>query len=490
MVDFLKRFDGSGRTPRPLQVEYLKDLAANWDKADIHAANLPVGFGKAACAKAIQLATKGAIIVPSNILMNQTVEDYPRSNFLKGKMHYTCQHGMSCQDWCTVFEQKPCEKCPYQDAKNAALEGVPTFYNPMSLYYLALNPDYEPAPVMIVDEAHTLVSMLMMLCSKRLPRSVYKFNDDCKSELYLVKWLESQHLQLNKLLNLYRRSKNFKKAAEIALEKESLSIIKQAFEEDSQNLAVWIDKGTYKGRPETFLNIQPVRPPRYLINKLLAATKIVMFSGTLFPADLEDLTQGRSYRFTDMPSPIPKERRPVYYKPVDFPLNFNTDPQKIVTAIESVLKKHPGDNAIIHVSYALSKKLAPLFKAPILANVAYDKDEVVDKFKKEGGIFLAAGCAEGIDLKGNLCRLNIIPKLLYPNLMDPVVQKRKALKDGEEWFLLQTMLITIQQVGRSTRSEDDWSNTYVLDPTFTRVYSRIKHKLPKSFCEAIKWSIS
>ncbi len=124
---------------------------------------------------------------------------------------------------------------------------------------------------------------------------------------------------------------------------------------------------------------------------------------------------------------------------------------------------------------------------PYICNNAENKIEKLEYFKKHGGVFLAAGCSEGIDLADDKCRLNIIPQLLFPSLGDPIVIKRKALVDGQLWYGLEVMKTCIQQYGRSTRHEKDWSNTFIFDPLFGMVYGQTKAHLPKYFSEAIKW---
>ena len=208
-------------------------------------------------------------------------------------------------------------------------------------------------------------------------------------------------------------------------------------------------------------------------------------SGTVFPTDIRDLLGDVPYKLLDLPSPVPKERRPVFVRPVKYAMNRYTDPEQIVRSIEEVLDLHPGENAIIHVTYSLSEQLRKFFKHPILFNDKNNKEAVLEEFKKSGGVFLAAGCAEGIDLKGNLCRVNIIPKMPYPNLGDPMVAKRKTLEDGEDWYTSCIMKTLIQQVGRSTRSETDWSASYILDPNFQRKFNECKDKLPQSFTESV-----
>lgn len=483
---FVTNFDGSGRNPRKVQKDFLTWLSNGWDSADVHCGQLPVGSGKSAIARAIQLETGAAVIPPSNLLINQYIEEYPGTNFLKGKVHYSCRSGLSCADWQDVLEQKACLDCPYALAKKRA-ETEPTFFNAMSLFYWNLRAPSKPR-VIVVDEAHQLTSMLLLLTSKRFRRGQYRFDDRCRNEIYLAQWMRQQLANLNKLANLYHNTGNFKKVNEIAGEIESISMCLAGLESDPQNYAIWESKESFRGKPESFLNVKPVRPPAFVVRNLLDCAKLVLLSGTLFKSDIEDLSAGRSSRFIDLPSPIPKENRPIYYRPVSFPVNYKTDPAKMVGAIDDILTDHPGSNSLVHTTYDRSKKMAPHFRRPVLTNTPETKNAQLDFFKKHGGVFFAAGCAEGLDLKDDLCRVNIIPFLITPNMEDPVVKKRMAQEDGQKWLALETLKSCIQQAGRSTRHERDHSKTYILDPRFASLVNRNREDLPQSFLEALIWN--
>lgn len=485
MPNFLKYLDGSGRKPRQVQVDALTWLDENWHTSDVFAIQAPVATGKSMVAKSIQNITGAAIITPANILIDQYVDDYKKTNYLKGKSHYQCSSGLSCSDWMDVLEQPACPGCPYKCSKDAAIAGKPTFYNPLSFYYAAMHPDFQIPEVMVIDEADQLNSFMLMMSGKRFRKSVYKFTDKCASEVYLVPWIGEQLGKLRKLLQQYSKlndPENAKKLQEISREIETVKMVYEGIKEDAQNYAIYIDYGTYRNRPETFLNVKPIRPPKFIVERFLCARKTILMSGTLLAHDIADLTQDRPYKLLDLPSPIPKERRPIYWKPVKFKLNYKTDPKLIVEAIEEHLQ--PGVNTIIHTTYGDSKKWAPLFRNPPIVNQdSADKISKVEEFKQDGGVFLASGCAEGIDLKGKVCELNIIPKLPRPNLADPSVKKRVAA--DPLYYDLATFRTLIQQCGRSTRTETDFSRTVILDPMFMMIYRKIKHLLPQSFCEAI-----
>jgi hypothetical protein len=489
MLDFLSTFDGSCRKPRAMQVEGLSWLSEGWATKQVHAINAPVGSGKSAMARAIQLRTGAAIVTPSNILIDQYIGTYPKANFLKGKRHYSCVYsGLTCGDWIDVEEQEPCVGCPYQKAKSKAKLGEPTFFNPMSLYHV-LHRMPERPKTMVVDEAHLLGPMLVQLCSKRFPKSIYGFPDVVSHEKELSTWLGDLVRKLEKLITLYEQTKAPKdKIKEACDDFEQVCIVKECLDAEPQNYAIWVEQGTYRGRPDSILCVEPVRVPWFMVRRLLNCDRLVLLSGTLLKTDIEDLATGKAYRYLDLPSPIPKDRRPIRYRPMPFPVNRDTDPAKMVEQIEKALARYPlGTNTIIHTTYDRMRKMAPHFKRKILTNTPETKNAVLEQFKKEGGVWLAAGCAEGLDLKGDLCRLNIIPHLLRPNLGSPVVKKWVALPGGKRRYALETIKTTVQQYGRSTRDPEDESSTEILDPGFGNIVNTYRNDIPRYFTEAIDW---
>lgn len=93
---------------------------------------------------------------------------------------------------------------------------------------------------------------------------------------------------------------------------------------------------------------------------------------------------------------------------------------------------------------------------------------------------------EGIDLKDDLARFNIIMKLPYLSLADPLV-KRKA-EEYPEWYALQVALALIQAIGRPVRSPTDWAVTYILDLLWKFFYEKERDRLfPKHIQDAVRW---
>src|SRR5690606_37714818 len=107
-----------------------------------------------------------------------------------------------------------------------------------------------------------------------------------------------------------------------------------------------------------------------------------------------------------------------------------TERPNMVNALRKVIEDHEGENVLIHtVSYALTRYLSDELR--LYNAMAYlsgkDRDSTLDKFIKQGGILLAPSLDRGIDLPGELCRVQIIAKVPFPSLGDRQVSTRMHL---------------------------------------------------------------
>ena len=90
---------------------------------------------------------------------------------------------------------------------------------------------------------------------------------------------------------------------------------------------------------------------------------------------------------------------------------------------------------------------------------------------------------EGVDLKGDSSRFQIVCKIPYPYLGDPLTKKR--MNRWPWWYGLQTAKTIVQGVGRSVRSIDDHAVTYILDEDWHYFYGRNREMFPTSFKDAL-----
>lgn len=145
---------------------------------------------------------------------------------------------------------------------------------------------------------------------------------------------------------------------------------------------------------------------------------------------------------------------------------------KVLAAkVRELYEYHGRCPTLVHVTYGDSNAYRnELFDLDPLVNSTVNKFETEEEFRRRGGIWIAAGCAEGIDLADDACRLLIIPSLLFANKGDIHVQKRLGLPDGQRWYALKTLESTIQRLGRGVRHANDRCISYILDPSFARLW--------------------
>jgi len=86
---------------------------------------------------------------------------------------------------------------------------------------------------------------------------------------------------------------------------------------------------------------------------------------------------------------------------------------------------------------------------------------------------------EGVDLRGDMSRFQIVCKVPFPYLGSSLIRKKMSKWDW--WYDLQTAKTVIQSVGRSVRSESDSAVTYILDTSWERFYRKNKHLFGPEF---------
>ena len=99
------------------------------------------------------------------------------------------------------------------------------------------------------------------------------------------------------------------------------------------------------------------------------------------------------------------------------------------------------------------------------------------------GVLLSSSLWEGVDLKDDLSRFQIIAKIPYPSYVEKRVQAK--MKKFPLWYQSQTLIKLLQGFGRSVRSEDDWADTYVLDKAVNTILYRARGMVPMSYRDVL-----
>ncbi|MEM4321380.1 MAG: helicase C-terminal domain-containing protein, partial [Candidatus Nitrosocaldus sp.] len=105
----------------------------------------------------------------------------------------------------------------------------------------------------------------------------------------------------------------------------------------------------------------------------------------------------------------------------------------------------------------------------------------------KNSVLLSTNFWEGVDLRDDLCRFIIIPKVPYPDLSD--LRNRTRLERGDRiWYELRAIMKIIQGSGRGVRHENDHCTTYILDSNASWLFKKHMKELPAWFREALSWS--
>lgn len=469
--------DGTGQVLRQCQTDALTwtGKRLNTDKQLVIQA--PVGSGKGKILRSLQAFKPGPLVTANNTLTRQYENIYPNLNLFIGKIHYNCDSfKQSCAEKQASLKKTKhkCENCPLDISRNRYKNGDHSIVNPLSLYYANKNPDNPRHDICYVDEAHSCVSLIRLLTTDKIKLTSDDMKLNLTNELFLVPWLQLQTERLTKTLNGKSPEQRLKIEAKI----DKYLLITENLISSPEIFSLFTEE---KG---TILNIMPLSIPPRLIDDIFGK-KAVFTSATMMPSDIKELMAGKQYEFLDLDSPIPLANRRInLIAPKETQLGFGKcDPEKLVAHLENVMEDHgKGQRIFVHATYKLSEQMAPFWKRnDIITHTKETKADELKKFLNEGGVMVGSGLSEGLDLKDDLCGLNIVTQLNYPNLSDNFVSKRKALEDGAQWYREQTLVHLMQAVGRGVRHENDKCTTIVVDnraPKFLLECNRSK-LLPK-----------
>ena len=442
-------------------------LEKDLNKFNFMGYELPTGTGKSFIIRAVQRSLRTDVLTASNNLVNQYIKDY-EVTAVKGRKHYT-----SPQD--------------YHNARKSVLDGADGIFNPLSYFYFRkANPEYRPDCI-IVDEAHKLSEIVHHLSNLTIDVPTGKALA-LLNKATITEWdaLECLQARLKALSGLIKFCSDITDTAQMLDQFNHIAGIATAIQESPQDFTFKIEKNPRRVVLSFHLEVSSVRTPKSLLRGLLDADKVLLISGTYPEPLFLEAAPDESKMYRQFPSPIDIGRRPVF---ADFVSEEDRDSvSKLVERIESILDKTGHKNTVIPVSYALAKQLHKKMSTNTIFHTKKDKNKQLKMFKENGGVLLACGMAEGIDLPGELCETIIIPSLLYPNRGDDFVQRRVGQPDGAEWYGLTTLLTTIQQIGRGCRGPDDYCETFILDYLFGVLISQFRRYIDASFFDSIIWT--
>jgi Rad3-related DNA helicase len=201
--------------------------------------------------------------------------------------------------------------------------------------------------------------------------------------------------------------------------------------------------------------------------------------------------------FIDTPkSPFPIENRRIdllNIKRLSYG-STESDELEVIKTIDRIMDEHSGERGLILTSSVprcqkILRYLSPKNTRRIRICHSYNQDgktqdEIISEHATDPtGVLLSSSLWEGVDLKDDLSRFQIIAKVPYPNYKE---KRTKAKMDKFPlWYTAQTLTKLLQGFGRSIRSEDDWAKTYVLDTAVNNVLFKAQKMIPRAYYDVL-----
>lgn len=435
--------------PRPQQSEVLRKLESLWNRYDVFILRMPVGAGKSRVAKCLlNWQGRGTVVTPTNVLKNQYLDEMP--------------------DLASHASLPECsnDRAEYEaglDEVSAAPQRCTTYYG-----YLGQRHRYYQ-PLLVVDEAHQLIPFLQDKEAVKLWYSKFPIPHTVRTVADLVSWAEAHshvHATVRKL------------AKKLAQHPDTFVL------EHAQEFL--------RGRQEELIRLLPITPRnnRPILWPPSKVRKLVFMSASFHEEDLYDLgLDGRRVCTLDSSSPIPATNRPIVYDPVGSLGAANVDATLplLVERLKAYLVAHPNERGFVHTTYSLARRLREHLRDPRLVWHGRDNRGLMYhrwlNDEQPNTVFVGCGFTEGIDLKYDRARWQVVTKLMYPSKGESAVLKK--LQQRPAWYSWVAARDLQQAAGRVSRAPDDFGVTYLVDKDFQRLYSQNSGMFTPSFHEAL-----
>lgn len=536
------------KDPRPQQVEILEHIAKNFDKT-FFLVEAPTGVGKSAIAMSLARSLdRSYILTSTKALQDQYAREFNDVQNLKGKSNYPCDlnrnFNAATAPCNTIYNLvKDCRdkmRCSYYAARDRALLS-PIFltsyhYFLSSIETGALSIDFERSygsiepkrNLIVLDEGHDAESILSEHSSFIIDLTAINLEFDMDLDIPRDNETIDQTIDIilkrlrTKRDNLYERisetvdnvlawergdatkiSQNASKQIETVTQDHnriSRLIKRIEFYYNYRNNGDWIAEAE-EVKDKKIIRVVCTKPDvAFKMNIIPKADKFLIMSASLgdpkiimdeFGIDPDQAT------YISVGSPFDPAKSPIHLLPeVSFSYkNGMVYLEKTVDLLKTIMDIHSGEKGIIHtgtykVTDAIYELMPPDYQERLIAQTGRkfcNNEILLDEHakSKRPTILLSPSMHTGVDLVDDLSRFQIIVKLPYGNLSDLRVKKRLKVNKEQRWYTNDMVKRVVQACGRSTRNEDDYSETYIIDAGFDRVWKDQRDCLPTSFIERV-----
>jgi ATP-dependent DNA helicase DinG len=514
------------KQPRPGTEEALAQIKTAFDKGKRFViVRAPTGSGKSGISVAFARKHKAIVLTPTKFLQDQyaNTPEFMFEYVIKGKANYMCglpkfQHcnveeSVCCSD--TVAHQFASETpfvqigstkggaskrlkilcsdsmiCPYY-SKLYRIPSTPGAIINYDLFFkIKRMPNsergYDLGKNIVFDEAHQLINKASSNFGHTLTNvgAMRLFGNAGKRGVG-----ESLSAWTYRLINVSKErvtaEKDPKEAAKIENYAKRLKFL--------ISLDIFDDKKFYIDDKHVEVEIKPLDFRMLKQHIFDPFEKILLLTATL-PANFKQIfgITDEESEVIDIPSVFDKKNRPAIFAK-DLPtLNYKTQFTKSseqIKIIEDILLAHKNDKGIIHcANYKFFEQIRNIFKSNdrfIWIQQDASKEKMIDLHinSKKPTVLVSPALMEGLDLKDDLARFQVLLKIPYPTL-DDYTKKMDEIFPG--WYQNLTITNIVQAYGRAVRSEIDYANYYILDGAFNIILSKYKALIPPYLLEALQ----
>jgi len=445
-----------------------------------------------------------ALTITKN-LQDQYQQLFTDASILKGKTNYTCDVDNNFDT-----ELAPCtfaprikdqcwseNRCPYYNARNETL--LADFAALNYKMFFALPGHVKRKNHIVCDEASELEDELIRqfsadivydkLDSYNVPYKTLITDNKERTQNWITE-LAANVLDVLEQLSLRATSKT----SSVALtqsEQIKYSYLKNLHRSLTSLLTTW-NKGEYVIENDSkHVLITPLKADFLSHHIFDYADKIILLSATIIDHKNFAKSLGiKDYEYIEVESNFDSSKSPIYISS-KYKLNYKnlkTSLPYICQYIDQILNAHKNDKGIIHTH---TYEIADFIRQRVSGNrlLIRDTNNTNEDILKEHyesldpTVLVSPSLVYGVDLKDDLARFQIIVKLPYPSLASKRV--KQLFEIDKEWYENKMLNSIVQAAGRSTRSKDDYSSTYILDGNIANILLRSKNKLPRHFIDRV-----
>jgi len=515
-------FDTYRKHQKDILLKSIQDLK---DGKDVVIIEGPTGFGKSAVNIALANYFGDAFYTSPQVkLVNQLTDDFGPDKLvidggegdiipLLGRKNYTCRETEEESDVCDIYvkDGESCneqDKCTYNEQKKAAHQADTILLTFAKLVTDTIsNKSLGDRDLVIVDEAHSLENQTASLfcgfavspanlpmpmweeVEKRMPQSE-DFED-------FEDWLWIVEDECERYSSSEETTK--KEIRQIRKMERRLQYLKNEISEDRKWI-VNLDEISYGNEKYKRPKFKPVWVNKFLQRMIWnRGTQVVLSTATVPFRDNPQRWLRRiglsdaEYSLHTVPMTFSVENRPIITSTMNGKMTRGEEDEnwdENLETVKKILDEHEGENGVIHTqSYPRALRLDQGLNgySTFLHPSEFDGNIIKEWTESEYDVLLSPAVREGVDLKGDSCRFQILFKVPYPSLADNRVFYLLNEKNYWNWYRQEAAKYVIQIYGRAVRGSEDHARFYVIDGSFYDLIKLSAGTFPRWFAKAMEY---